>query len=84
MLQELAARDINEVLVEAGPTLAGVLLQNGFVDELVIYQAAQIMGSQTRNLMDTPSWISLADRKCLKVTDVRRIGDDTRITAVLS
>jgi diaminohydroxyphosphoribosylaminopyrimidine deaminase/5-amino-6-(5-phosphoribosylamino)uracil reductase len=84
VLQELAARDINEVLVEAGPTLAGVLLQNGFVDELVIYQAAQIMGSQTRNLMDTPSWISLADRKCLKVTDVRRIGDDTRITAVLS
>ena len=84
VLQELAARDINEVLVEAGPTLAGFLLQNGLVDELVIYQAAHIMGSQTRKLVDTSTWTALADRKSLNITDVRRIGDDTRITALLS
>lgn len=84
VLQELATRGINEVLVESGPTLAGFLLQNDAIDELVIYQAPHIMGSQTRKLLETPSWVSLADRKSLKVTDVRRIGDDTRITARLS
>jgi len=84
VLQELAARGVNEVLVEAGPGLAGHLLDNNFVDELVIYQAPHIMGSQTMGLVDTPKWSSLADRKMLNITDVRRIGADTRITASLS
>jgi diaminohydroxyphosphoribosylaminopyrimidine deaminase/5-amino-6-(5-phosphoribosylamino)uracil reductase len=84
VLQELAARGVNEVLVEAGPRLAGYLLDADIVDELVIYQAPHIMGSRTRRLADTPSWVSLADRKSLTVSDVRRIGDDTRITATIA
>ena len=81
VLAELAARGINEVLVEAGPRLAGYLLDHDWVDELVIYQAPHIMGSQTQGLVTTPSWSTLADRKRLNITDVRRIGSDTRITA---
>ena len=84
VLQELATRGVNEVLVEAGARLAGHLLDNDWVDELVIYQAPHIMGSQTMRLVDTPSWTSLADRKSLNITDVRRIGSDTRITATPS
>lgn len=81
VLSELATRGINDVLVEAGPGLSGWLLQQDLVDELVIYQAPHIMGSQTRRLADTPSWSSLADRMALNIKDVRRIGADTRITA---
>ena len=84
VFQELAARGVNDVLVEAGPVLAGSLLENGQVDELVIYQAPHIMGSQTKGLVTTPSWSSLADRQMLNITDVRRIGADTRITAQLT
>jgi len=84
VLQELATRGVNEVLVEAGARLAGHLLDNDRVDELVIYQAPHIMGSQTMRLVDTPSWTSLADRQSLNITDVRRIGSDTRITATPS
>ncbi len=83
VLQELAVRGVNDVLVETGPGLAGHLLDKGFVDELVIYQAPHIMGSQTMGLVDTPTWSSLADRKTLTISDVRRIGADTRITAAL-
>jgi diaminohydroxyphosphoribosylaminopyrimidine deaminase/5-amino-6-(5-phosphoribosylamino)uracil reductase len=83
VLNELAIRDVNEVLVESGPELAGSLLDRDLVDELVIYQAPHIMGSQTMGLVASPSWSSLTDRKSLAVTDVRRIGDDTRITASL-
>lgn len=83
VLKELGLRGINEVLVEAGPRLAGFLLDNDFVDELVIYQSPHIMGSRTRGLATTPSWESLADRKTLSFKDVRRIGRDTRITATL-
>ena len=81
VLQELAARDVNEVLVEAGAELAGNMLERNLVDELVIYQAPLIMGSQMLGLVQTPSWTALSDRRTLNIEDVRRIGDDTRITA---
>jgi diaminohydroxyphosphoribosylaminopyrimidine deaminase/5-amino-6-(5-phosphoribosylamino)uracil reductase len=81
---ELAARGVNDVLVEAGPGLAGYLLERGLADELVIYHAPNIMGSQTMGMAKTPSITSLADRKSLTITDVRRIGSDTRTTATLS
>ena len=84
VLAELARREINDVLVEAGPTLAGRLLQQGLVDELVIYQSPHIMGSETRGMFSTPSWSALADRKTLDIRDVRRVGPDTRITARVS
>jgi diaminohydroxyphosphoribosylaminopyrimidine deaminase/5-amino-6-(5-phosphoribosylamino)uracil reductase len=83
VLKELAARGVNDVLVEAGPGLAGHLLDNNLIDELVIYQAPHIMGSETMGLVDTPTWSSLTDRKTLTIGDVRRIGADTRITASL-
>ena len=81
VLEELARREVNEVLVEAGPGLAGQLLEQKLVDELVIYQAPHIIGSQTRRLVDTPGWTTLSDRLSLDVSDVRRVGADTRITA---
>ncbi len=84
VLKELAARGINDVLVETGPGLAGHLLEQGLVDELVVYQAPHILGSQTMGMVTTPSMTSLADRKSLTITDIRRIGSDTRITATLS
>ena len=81
VLAALSEREINDVLVEAGPRLTGYLLEKELVDELVIYQSPHIMGSNTRGMFDTPTWEALADRKALDVTDVRRVGIDTRITA---
>ncbi|MDH5499860.1 MAG: bifunctional diaminohydroxyphosphoribosylaminopyrimidine deaminase/5-amino-6-(5-phosphoribosylamino)uracil reductase RibD, partial [Gammaproteobacteria bacterium] len=78
-LQELAGMEINDVLVEAGAVLAGELLTAGLVDELVIYQAPHIMGSQTRGMFETPAWQDLEHRCGLEYVDVRRIGRDTRI-----
>jgi diaminohydroxyphosphoribosylaminopyrimidine deaminase/5-amino-6-(5-phosphoribosylamino)uracil reductase len=84
VLQGLAGREVNDVLVEAGPTLAGNLIANDLVDELVIYQSPHIMGSETMGMFRTPAWTELADRQTLDITDVRRVGTDTRITARLA
>ncbi len=81
VLHDLAEREVNDLLVEAGPTLAGALLTQNLVDELVIYQSPHIMGSETRRMFRTPGWTGLADRRELKISDVRRVGGDTRITA---
>jgi diaminohydroxyphosphoribosylaminopyrimidine deaminase/5-amino-6-(5-phosphoribosylamino)uracil reductase len=83
VLAALAEREINEVLVEAGHRLAGYLLEKDLVDELVIYQSPHIMGSNTRGMFATPAWEALADRKTLTIREVRRVGQDTRITARL-
>lgn len=84
VLELLAERQVNDVLIEAGPTLAGSALGSGLVDELVIYQSPHIMGSLTQRMFDTPTLDRLDQRFGLRVTDTRRIGADTRITARLA
>ena len=81
VLEDLASREINTVLVEAGPVLCGSLIHAKLVDELVIYQAPHIMGSETRRMFETPAWTRLADRQGLRLVETRRIGGDLRITA---
>ena len=83
VLAALAEREVNDVLVEAGHRLSGYLLEKDLIDELVIYQSPHIMGSETRGMFATPAWQRLADRRTLTITDVRRVGKDTRITARL-
>ena len=81
VLADLAEREVNDVLVEAGPSVSGHLLSSGLVDELVIYQAPHIMGSETKSMFRTPGWQRLADRRALDIVDMRRVGGDIRITA---
>jgi len=81
ILARLAEFEVNDVLAEAGQALAGSLLGRGLVDELVIYQAPHIMGSETRGMFATPDWLSLECKQDLDIIDVRKIGADTRITA---
>ena len=81
VLADLAGREVNDLLVEAGPSVSGHLLSLGLVDELVIYQAPHIMGSETQAMFRTPGWTRLADRLSLDIVDLRRVGSDIRITA---
>ena len=82
LMQHLAAREVNEILVEAGSTLCGSLLESELVDELVVYMAPHIMGHDARGMFRLPALQTMADRIALKITDVRAVGDDWRITAV--
>ena len=81
VLADLAEREVNDVLIEAGATLAGAALAAGIVDQVVIYQAPHMMGSETRPMLRTPELLTLGSRFALEVEDLRRIGADWRITA---
>jgi diaminohydroxyphosphoribosylaminopyrimidine deaminase/5-amino-6-(5-phosphoribosylamino)uracil reductase len=80
VMEHLAQIEVNDVLVEAGPVLAGALLTSGLVDELVIYQAPHIMGSETRGMTETPGLLDLDQRIAFEVVDSSTIGQDTRLT----
>jgi diaminohydroxyphosphoribosylaminopyrimidine deaminase/5-amino-6-(5-phosphoribosylamino)uracil reductase len=82
VLSELGKREINDLLVEAGPMLAGQFLAQGLVDEYIVYQAPHFMGSETLRMFATPRWSQLMDRQPLHIIDRTEFGDDLRITAV--
>lgn len=80
VLQLLADRGINEILLECGPMLAGSFLQQGLIDELILYVAPHVMGNAARGLFELPGLERMKERIGLQWTDVRRVGDDLRIT----
>jgi diaminohydroxyphosphoribosylaminopyrimidine deaminase/5-amino-6-(5-phosphoribosylamino)uracil reductase len=84
VLHRLGALECNDVLVEAGPTLAGSLMAAGLVDEIVLYLAPHLMGDTARGLFSLPGLEKMADRVQLRITDLRRVGDDLRLRAVLA
>lgn len=81
LMQQLAAREVNELHVEAGSTLCGGLLHAGLVDELVLYLAPHIMGSHAKGLFKLPALENMSDRICLEIKDIRAVGVDWRLTA---
>jgi diaminohydroxyphosphoribosylaminopyrimidine deaminase/5-amino-6-(5-phosphoribosylamino)uracil reductase len=75
----MGAEQINEAWVEAGPTLAGALLQAGLVDELVVYLAPRLLGPDARPLAQLAPPAGLAEVAGWQVKDLRQIGADIRI-----
>jgi len=81
LMSALSQRDINHIWVEAGAGLAGALLSAGLVDELIIYQAPKLMGSDSRGLIDLQRLTAMSQVPELDISDVRMVGPDIRITA---
>lgn len=80
LVSHLGERHCHEVLIEAGAKLAGAFLAAGLVDELVLYVAPKLLGSGGWPLAELP-FTRLAEAIDLRVTDVRAVGDDWRVTA---
>jgi diaminohydroxyphosphoribosylaminopyrimidine deaminase/5-amino-6-(5-phosphoribosylamino)uracil reductase len=81
LMQELGRRGINELHVEAGHKLNGSLMNEGCVDELLLYLAPCFIGERARGMADLPELADLAGRRQLKIDDLRMIGGDIRILA---
>ena len=80
-LQRLAALECNEVLVEAGPRLAGSFLAAGLVDEIVLYVAPTILGDTAQPSFVLPQPLrALSERPQYSYHDVRQVGPDLRLT----
>jgi diaminohydroxyphosphoribosylaminopyrimidine deaminase/5-amino-6-(5-phosphoribosylamino)uracil reductase len=80
-LAHLAACEVNEVLVECGPRLAGAFLRAGRVDELLVYAAPKLLGDAARGLVHLPGLERLADHVALQFTSAEILGPDLKITA---
>ena len=83
LLRLLGEREINEVLVECGPTLAAALVECGLVDELLLYFAPTLLGSGSRPLVDLPPPADMASRIELRILESEQIGGDLRVRAAI-
>ncbi|MGJ7492114.1 bifunctional diaminohydroxyphosphoribosylaminopyrimidine deaminase/5-amino-6-(5-phosphoribosylamino)uracil reductase RibD [Variovorax sp. ZT4R33] len=84
MLRDLAAREVNELHVEAGHKLNGSLMREGLVDELLVYLAPKFLGDgfgiASQPFADGPL-SALAGALALDFRSVDRFGPDLRILA---
>lgn len=79
VLRDLAQREINEIHVEGGANVSASLLAENLIDELVVYVAPNLLGSDARALFKFTGLTDMADRPAFEFTDVRQIGPDVRL-----
>ena len=78
LLDQLGARECNEVLVEAGPALAGAFLDQRLWDEWVLYLAPKFLGSEARPLAEL-RLARLAEAVAGRIIQSKMIGEDLRL-----
>jgi diaminohydroxyphosphoribosylaminopyrimidine deaminase/5-amino-6-(5-phosphoribosylamino)uracil reductase len=81
LCNELSRRGIAQLLVEGGPTVIASFLKAGLVDEVCVYIAPKILGSQGS------SGVSEAIAELVKAidlhhVDIKRFGGDVRISGL--
>ncbi len=81
LLTQLADRGINELHAECGATLAGALLSHKLVDELVLYLAPALLGSDARPMALLEDMTGMEQWLELVVDELRAVGGDIRLTA---
>ena len=79
LMMQLGKQQINSIWVEAGPGLAGALLQAGLVDELIVYLAPKLLGDAGRGLCTLPGLEELAAAPQFNFSEIRRVGPDLRV-----
>lgn len=79
VISHLAALEINELLVECGPRLAGAFLEGGWVDELILYVAPRFLGADAAPLAALSGLGTLDSLARFEFREHRLIHDDLRL-----
>ena len=77
LLAELSDRGISQLLVEGGPTVLTSFLKENLADEIIVYIAPKILGSQS-SIGITRPMAELSQTVGLYNVEVERFGDDVR------
>ena len=79
LLDAMGEAGINEVQVEAGPVLCGVLLEQQLVDEVLLYMAPVLLGDSPRGPFAFGPLESMAGRTHLQWLETNQTGADMRL-----
>jgi diaminohydroxyphosphoribosylaminopyrimidine deaminase/5-amino-6-(5-phosphoribosylamino)uracil reductase len=79
VVARLAELEVNELLVECGPRLAGAFILANLVDEFVLYIAPALLGADAAPLMHVSGLGPPGSLPAFQFKDVQRIGPDLRL-----
>jgi len=79
LIKMLAEREINELWIEAGEGLNGAFLKANLIDELMIYYAPVILGSEAKGMFTLPAYENLENKITTTLIDYRWVGQDLRM-----
>jgi diaminohydroxyphosphoribosylaminopyrimidine deaminase / 5-amino-6-(5-phosphoribosylamino)uracil reductase len=84
-LARLAGEEVQSLLLEGGPTLAGSFLRAGLIDKLLLFIAPKLVGGDDAPpLFAGPGAHSLAEAVPVGELEVEPVGDDLLLTAYLN
>lgn len=75
----LAQLGVNEVHTECGSHLAGSLLKEQLVDEMVVYMAPKILGAQAQSLLDFGELTQMDQAIDVNIENITSIGQDLKL-----
>tara|TARA_B100000767_G_scaffold77969_1_gene74637 strand:- start:372 stop:1478 length:1107 start_codon:yes stop_codon:yes gene_type:complete len=78
-ISQLEEYGVNNLLVEAGPTLTGSMIDAGYYDDLIMYIAPILLGSDANNLVKLSQIRSIKQKIKFSFEDIRQIGPDLRV-----
>ena len=84
LMTHLAKREINEVHTECGQTLAGALVQQRLVDEIMVYMAPKILGSRSIGAFDLGLVSRMSESVNCNIEQVRQFDNDLRLKLSLN
>ncbi|MBT7482801.1 MAG: bifunctional diaminohydroxyphosphoribosylaminopyrimidine deaminase/5-amino-6-(5-phosphoribosylamino)uracil reductase RibD [Nitrosomonadales bacterium] len=80
LISHLSECGINNLLVEAGPTLSGAMIEAGHYNDLIIYVAPVLLGSDANNLIKISQLKNMKQKISFSFKDIRMVGPDIRAT----
>ncbi len=82
--RQLVSRDVREVLLEGGPTLAGAWLTAGCIDRVAAFVCPRlVLGTQNRSPLQAVGATHMAEAAGLREVIVKSIGEDVLIAGYL-
>jgi diaminohydroxyphosphoribosylaminopyrimidine deaminase/5-amino-6-(5-phosphoribosylamino)uracil reductase len=83
-LARLAEEEVQSLLLEGGPTLAGAFLRADLIDKLVLFVAPKLIGGDDApSLFAGPGLRSLADAVEISSLETSRVGEDLLLSGYI-
>ena len=79
VLEFLAQLECNDVLVESGSVLSSAFINEGWVDELVVYMAPKLMGADAKPLVSKTGVLAMDDIAEFETKSVIQLGNDIKV-----
>jgi diaminohydroxyphosphoribosylaminopyrimidine deaminase/5-amino-6-(5-phosphoribosylamino)uracil reductase len=82
VIGRLTELEVNELLIECGPRLAGAFVLSRLVDEIVLYVAPALLGADAAPLLHVSGMGAPGSLPEFEFKDVQRFGADLRLILV--